>query len=136
MWHKDKEILHYEKFIDIPGWITLLPTADYDVCVFTLQLKDKPDLFSFNYYGTLVYLKSKVSDNMLKLELLIEKGQECEDFVNDRCLIWLDSYEKIESTNTKPIVNKKYRISKGCEISIEMKMSKNICFGFYNGPYY
>ncbi len=136
MWHKDKEIPHYTKFVDIPGWITLLPTADYDVCVFELHLNDKPNLFSFNYYDSLVYLKYKVSNNIIKLELLIEKGQECEDFLDDRCLIWLDRYEKIKSSDTKPRINKKYRISKGCEVSIEMKVNKNICFGFYNGPYY
>jgi len=137
MWYKDKEIIHYEKFNDIPGWITMLPTADYYVYVFELKLKNTMEIFSFNYYETsLIYLKYQINNNIIKLDLLIEKGQEYEDFINDRCIIWLDNNEKIESPGIKPLINKKYRISKGCEISIEKKIDKNICLGFYNGPYY
>ncbi len=137
MWHKHKDIVHYEKFNGIPGSITMLPTADYNIYVFELQLKSTTKIFSFNYYETLlVYLKYEVSNSIIKLDLLIEEGQECEDFLDDRCIIWLDSNEKIESSDIKPIVNKKYSISKGCEISIEKKIDKNVCLGFYNGPYY
>ncbi len=136
MWYTDKEIVHYEKCYNIPGWITLLPTADYEVYIFKLQSEEKQYIFSFNYYDTLVFLKSKVSNGKIKLELFIEKGQESEDFFHDRCLIWLGSYDKIKSNDTKPEINKKYRISRGCEISMEMKICKNICFGFYNGPDY